>query len=72
VGGPHACRYRQPDAPGKIRRRIETERKGNETRRKAAEEQAADIVDTEREDGDEMEGEGSAIRAARRGKRGTR
>jgi len=72
VGGPHACRYRQPDAPGRIRRRIEKERKGNETRRKAAEEQAADMVDTEQEDGDETEGEGNEIRGARRGKRGTR
>jgi hypothetical protein len=48
----------------------------NETRWKAAalgaEEQAADMVDTEREDGDETEGEGSAIRGARRGKPGTR
>ena len=72
VGGPHACRYRRPDPPGQIRRRIEKERKGNETRRKAAEEQAADMVDTEKEDGDETEGEGNEIRRVRRGKRGTR
>ena len=69
-------RYRQPVAPGKTRRRIEKARKVNETRRKAtalgAEEQAADMVDTEKEDGDETEGEGSAVRGARRGKRGTR
>jgi len=36
------------------------------------EEQAADMVDTEKEDGDETEGEGNEIRGARRGKRGTR
>ena len=44
----------------------------NETMRKAAEEQAADMVDTEKEDGDETEGEGNEIRRVRRGKRGTR
>ena len=58
-------------APGKTRRRIEKARKVSETIRKAAalgaQEQAADMVDTKTEDGDETEGEGSATRGGGRG-----
>jgi len=73
VGGRHASRY----SPGRARRRIGKAWKANETRRKkaaalGAEEQAADTVDTEREDGDETEGKENAIRGTQRGRRGTR
>jgi hypothetical protein len=58
-----------------VGQKIDKARKANETRWKAAalgaEEQAAEMVDTEREDGDETGGEENAIRGTRRGRRGT-